>query len=47
MSHKAKIGCGHIDVQLLPCVAMSLESVQPPLFVCYTLGLLGNMSSVP
>ena len=53
MSHKAKIGLksAKLRVDILMSnhyhVIASLETVQPPMFACYTLGLSSNLSSVP
>ena len=52
-SHRTKIGAKsaklRVDI-LMPNhyhVIASLETVQPPMFACYTLGLPSNLSSVP
>ena len=52
-SHRAKIGAKsaklRVDVLMSShySVVTSLETVQPPMFVCYTLDLPSNLSSVP
>ena len=52
MSHKAKIGAksAKLRVDILMSnhyhVIASLETVQPPMFTCYTMGLPRNLSSV-
>ena len=52
-SHRAKIGAKlaklRVEILMSNCyhVIASLETVQPPMFAGYTLGLPGNLSSVP
>ena len=52
-SHRAKIEAKlaklRVDALMFNCyhVVTSLETVQQPMFACYTLGLPSNMSSVP